>query len=73
MGNGTPNITIILHCFIFLFSDREGNCNDLKTEVEGKVQGIVSTHKAKVCFNKIYKIACDRYGDVFQTKIICYG
>ncbi len=32
---------------------REGNCNDLKSEVEGKVQDIVTTHKAKVsgsCF-----------------------
>ena len=40
-GHGIPNVIAF----------REGNCNNLKTEVAGKVQDIVNTHKAKVEYN----------------------
>ena len=45
----------------------------LKTEVEGKVQGIVNTHKAKVCYKKIIHVVCSSFSDLFHRQIICHG
>ena len=57
----------------YLLFSREGNCNDLKTEVEGKVQGIINTHKAKVCYKKIIHMVCSWFSDLFHRQIICHG